>query len=304
MKVVFVNYFHNGDLHVSRQFVRRIMETFPQHDYSYAHNCHPAVLCDMAGLKTIPRANIPRLDAGFGSILQNDTLYLNTWYGSHNGRFNSSTGIAFDALYALFDYNLKTYFNSSCNALEEDPSKLFPRINFSGIHKEGVDSFIARFRSQFKKIIMISNGESLSGQATNFGFAPVLQALAITYPEYCFVFTNKDSRIRGGVKNLKSSTNFIGNLPSDLNENGYLSTFCDLIVGRTSGAYTFAMIQDNMFESNRKMVSFSNIGTDDNTYWLGPRFRNIIKYKNKVLNYNIKTPNACLEIMHRVIKEL
>ena len=304
-KVTFYNYFHNGDLHLSRQFVRRLMETFPQYSYSYAHRCSHRILSDIAKLKIIPTSKIPRFNAAAGSKIACGTLYLNTWYGSYKSRFNGSCGIAFDALYDLFNHNFKTYFEISCAAIEADPTKFFPVIDFSKVHKTGVDNFISN--SQYKKHILISNGASLSGQAANFSFAPVLQAIVSRYPSYCFIVTNKDDKIKhalSGVKNIKFSRDIIGELDNDLNENSYLSKFCDLVVGRSSGVYTFCMTQENMFHSDKIMVSFSNIGSDDNKYWLGHKFRNVVKYRAKVFNYNIKNSDSCIKRLNEIIKEL
>jgi hypothetical protein len=62
------------------------------------------------------------------------------------------------------------------------------------------------------------------------------------------------------------------------------------------------MTQDNMFENKKLMISFSNIGSNDGKYWLGPEMRKLIKYKSRVVNYNIKNATLALEKLESEIK--
>jgi len=301
-KVVFVNYFHNGDAHLSRQIVRAIMNKFPSLDYGYYHSSGTHILEDITGLKFVPKAKIPNFKGGFGSEVKKDTLYLNTWYGSYNQKFNGSTGIAFDALYDVFDFHLRTHFGITLADIEPNPSKLFPKIDFSKLNVASVNNFIDKNKGKWRKIILVSNGAALSGQASNFPLAPVINALAKLRPHCLFIPTNKDPKIKQ-QPNVIYSGDIIGKNTCDLNENAYLSTFCDIIVGRSSGVYTFSMIQDNMFDRDCSMISFSNLGDDSGNYWLAHKFKGKIKYRAKVLNYNLQKPSLVQNILNKIIQE-
>lgn len=299
-KVVFVNYFHNGDLHVSRGFVRAIMKKFPSLSYAYSHTCNKEILKDIPGLGFVPKAKLPKLPTGYGSAIVGNTLYLNTWYGAYKSKHNGSTGIAFDALYGVFNHHL-THFNTTMAEVEPDPKKLFPTIDFSKLKTDHIKKFIDTSKETYKKHILISNGNALSGQAANFPFAPVINALVKLCPKHMFIYTNADPKIKK-APNVRFSGDIIGKKGGDLNENGYLSTLCDVIVGRTSGVYTFSMIQDNMFErDNLKMISFSNIGDDSGNYWLAHKFRGKIKYSAKVVNFKARKPDEVQRILKKLI---
>jgi hypothetical protein len=55
---------------------------------------------------------------------------------------------------------------------------------------------------------------------------------------------------------------------SDLNEISYLSTFCDIIVGRSSGPFTFSNVKENIFDGNKAFLCFGEKETDCLPYFL------------------------------------
>lgn len=298
-EVIFFNYFHNGDLHLSRQFVREIMLKFPNYKYQYAHKHKDYILKDL----NIAKQNvslIPCKDEFLGSFQYKNILYLNTWYSSYKRQYQNAYGISFDTLYYIFDKHLNTYFKSSLGLLNV-PEKFLPVIDYSCYKIENINNYLQNNQKWTKKIL-ISNGLALSGQADNFNLTNILSDLAKTYPQYLFIYTNKCEI--SSQENLIWSKSIIGDgLETDLNENAYLSEQCDMVIGNSSGAYTFALTQNNLFNPKQIMISFSTIGTDDNKYWLGLDFSNKINYKCKIANYPIKKYSECISIINMEISK-
>jgi hypothetical protein len=300
-EIVFVNHFHNGDLHISREFIRKIKKQFPQYAYGYANRCDPYVLKDL-GLNHYDSRSI-NFGSEFNGHLQiGNKIYLNTWYGACKGKFNCACGIAFDALYSLFDHYLKAVFNSSIQVLDGDPTKFFPTIDFSHYAIDSAKSYMDAAGPKWVKKIFFSNGAVLSGQAVNVSLAPMINQMAYKYQTDLFIYTNEDRGItpRHNVVCTKSIINKA--LSCDLNENAYIAERSDIIVGNSSGAYTFALTQNNLFKLNKLMVSFSSIGKNDNKYWLGPVMSKIINYNSRIMNFPIYNTDECISVLEGEIR--
>jgi hypothetical protein len=297
-KVIFYNAYHNGDIHLSRTFVDKIMRANPTYEYKYAHKNKMNLLADVANLESIPY--FAEIKESALSYINDDTLYFNTWYGAGNRRFINEFGITFDCLYKVFDISLKDNFDMSLYDLDKDPSNFYPKIDFNKFYIADVDKYLNKYNHMKK--VFISNGETLSGQAENFNYSIIINKLSEENKDVLFIASNRHDDLKLS-DNLALSENIINKHSFDLNENAYLSTKCNLIFGRSSGTYTFAMIKDNMFDSNKTMISFSNIGTDDNKYWLSNNMKDVVNYKAKVLNYNCGS-NEVYKIMNENIQKI
>ena len=78
MKILFYNHYHNGDLFVSKEFIRHIMQQLPNCEFGYYHNNNPKTIRDL--LPYYGRATQSN-DERF--ILNGDTLTINTWIGKY-----------------------------------------------------------------------------------------------------------------------------------------------------------------------------------------------------------------------------
>jgi hypothetical protein len=60
-----------------------------------------------------------------------------------------------------------------------------------------------------------------------------------------------------------------------------------MIIGRASGVFSFTLTQDNLFNSCKKYLCFSNLTPKkDNKFWLGDKFIDKINYKSSILTTN------------------
>jgi hypothetical protein len=92
----------------------------------------------------------------------------------------------------------------------------------------------------------------------------VIEYIASKYPNYLAITTHK---IDSSLENIKYSGDIIQNEGQDLYEISHLSEFCDLIVGRSSGPFTFTNTKKNFFDPSKKFLCF---GASDKVSWNYP----------------------------------
>lgn len=288
--IVFYNHFHNGDIHVSREFVRKLSEVFRQKfpgvKISYSHRNNSNCIADIPNLGyNIHPINWSEHE---GTFIRGDTIYINTWYAQRRFHYMNTYGITFDCLYVMFDELCKNHFGFTLSEIEPDPAKWFPQINFSSYQIDSSKNFLES-RSGMK--VLVANGQALSGQADNFPLLPIIHNLAGKHTDKTFILTNHEGQIN--LPNVMYSANIIGKNGFDLNENGFISTYCDVIIGRASGAYTFSFIQENLFGNPKKHICFSNmIPAKENKFWLSHMFQDKIQYTSKITVSNISAAPA------------
>jgi hypothetical protein len=283
-RIIFFNHFHNGDIHVSRGLVRQVIDRVKQIDptvqFAYSHKNSPQLLSDISNLPFDHHAISNINSEHIGLQLAGDTVYFNTWYGQQNFKFMNRWGLTFDALYSAFDENCKTQWGFSLDSISTDVSNFFPVIDYDKFHVMPTRNWL---RGHPEKKVFISNGAILSDQARHFSLGQILTVLAPRYPNVTFILSNKESGVAG--PNIVDSSDIIRKNNSDLNENSFLASNCDLVVGKASGSFTFAMTKDNFFNKDIKFLAFCNLvpAPPNNQFWIGELLRDKIKYKAQVI---------------------
>ena len=117
------------------------------------------------------------------------------------------------------------------------------KTNYSGVDFQQLDIL----NSKLPMVDVIFCRDCL----VHFSFDDIIENLSNEYKEINFLVTN-DSLISND--NVFYTKNIIG-LEKDLFEISYLSTFCDVIIGRSSGPHSFSYIKDNFF--NKKKINIS-----------------------------------------------
>lgn len=293
--IIFFNHFHNGDIHVSREFVRKLSAVFtnmfPNVNIYYSHRNDSDCVVDIPGVKY--NQSLFNWNPHDGPFVKDETLHINTWYGQQQFRYMNNYGVSFDCLYIMFDDVCKQFFNFSLSEIDPNPERWFPKIDFSKYHISEAKKFLDN-RKGYK--VFVANNNALSGQATNFPMLPMITNLAINHQDITFILTNFDGTLI--LPNMFYSSNIIGKNGFDLNENGYISTHCDMIIGRASGPYTFAFVQDNLFEKPRINICFSNLTVSkENTFWLSDIFRDKVKYTSKIIVENVSDAPTAFKIV-------
>jgi hypothetical protein len=296
MKVIFFNHFHNGDIHVSRGFVRQIMKRLPEVSFAYSHRNYAGLLADIPGLDYDPNAcNIVR-NEHVGLMRVGDTVYMNTWYAQQNHKYMNKYGITMDALYEAFDDHCRSLWGFSLQDISSDPSVFFPSIDYSNFHIKEAQIWL---NQNPERKIFVSNGKALSGQADNFDMTAIINRVAVKHPSTIFILSNQESPVT--APNIIYSSSIIKKPSgSDLNENAFLSEHCDVIMGRASGAFAFAETYNNMLNRKCKFVCFSNlVPPAGGQFWFSSLLQNKIKYVSDVIVTNESNPQIVQQIMEQ-----
>lgn len=250
--IYFYNTFHNGDVHYSRTFVRDIMNKLGDNEYCYLHNNNPEIIKDIQNLKHDKsfitfdnwRLNTKYPITYHNQIIKNNRdTYINTWVGQQNWMtkkgINRNRDMRYCSLYSLYELYKDIY--DTLNIKFEPIEYYLPEIDFNYIEKENIDNFISNDKYKYR-ILLVNNEPRTVRIPMDFDY--ITNNLSKKYPDILFILTKKT--------NLQAEniiyTNDIIKLDSDLNEIGYLSKFCDIMVGRPSGPYCFTMIKDNFVE--------------------------------------------------------
>lgn len=82
-KILFYNDWHNGDIHMSREYVKDLMSVLGQNEYFYYHTNNNSILSDIDNLKYTNNKNITT------------DLNINTWIGQFWRKNNNFNGCNF-----------------------------------------------------------------------------------------------------------------------------------------------------------------------------------------------------------------
>lgn len=281
-KVTFFNCFHNGDIHVSRSFVRLIMEKVRQIDssllFTYAHRNPGSLLDDIPGLIYDPGAMAFVQSEHHNLFSGGNALFVNTWYAQQHHKYMNRYGISMDALYAGLDDTCKNTWGFSLNDISSDPSVFFPSIDYS---KFGIEHAQNWLESHPGKKVFVTNGYALSGQSHNFPMTALIFEIAKRHPDKLFILSNQEGSTN--LPNVFWSANIINKLGCDLNENAFLSEHCDVIIGRPTGSFAFAETTNNMLKRNCKFLCFSNlVPPAGGKFWLSDLLKDRIHYTARI----------------------
>jgi len=232
--IFFYNNYHNGDVFYSKEFVRDIKTKLSKNNNYYIHNNDFSILKDF-DIQQI-RSGTPNNSLSLAK--KDNDLYINTWVGQGEGKYLKygcslkSNYLIFSDIYKALEINI------------EPIGFYIPTVDFSNIN---IDTNI-------KKSILVCNNYVHSGQSDNFNFDPIIDQVSNTFTDITFILTNDTMLEKSNIVKVKDIIGFDKN---NLLEISYISTKTDIIIGRASGPFCFAHIQDNMKDSNKTFISFS-----------------------------------------------
>lgn len=270
--IVFYNPYHNGDLFHSKAFVQDIMSQI-QTEFHYAHNKDKKVLGD--------------IDIGYAKCsLDHKTkfydtdsyLVVNTWVGSYDD--------VIKPFQCNLMYNYKMYekiYNKlsevfGVNMQLKPITEYISSIDYSKFDCTKIDKFISDH--QDAKKILFSNGPGLSSQCTyNGNFSEIIEELASNHKDVIFVATQ---RFNTHQSNVYFTDDIIQTQGCDLNEIGYLSKFCDAIIGRCSGPFCFTNNKENVMNNTKTFICLTDHLTECFLYGIDLKSNYIF---HKYINY-------------------
>jgi hypothetical protein len=266
--IVFFNYAHKGDIFFSRPFIKDIMNQIDA-EYWYAHYWENYLVKDM-GMKYISLDNIPKVQSNnehAANFIKDDNVYINTWIGRYFSHSKPMYGDCnLKSLYQLvyseiFDFLGKAF---DVNIHLKDIYEYFPSINYSHYNISSVDKFL---ENNLQKKILFCNGPALSGQCDecNGDMESTIFKMSNKYKNICFITTHKLNIVG---ENIKYTGDIIDNEGQDLNEISYLSKYCDLIIGKSSGPFSFTNTKENLFSENKTFLCYGKKPIDSIPYGL------------------------------------
>lgn len=244
MNLIFHNNLHRGDCFYSRSFVKDIINKINAENYIYYTNYNFDVFKDLNIEHRNDKKLINQLQET-DTIIDSNNIYINTWIGQSKAVFLT------DGCSLKSNYNMYKVIYDKLNIRIDNIENYIPEVDFNYVEKDNIDIFITKYKNNKK--ILISNGNTLSGQSINFDFNPIILYLSSIYTDVIFLLTDNTYRIN---KDNIFYTSDIINLNSDMLEISYLSLFCDIIIGRASGPYCFSHIKENMNNPNKTYIGF------------------------------------------------
>jgi hypothetical protein len=247
------NHWHYGDIFTSRTLIKPLLTKF---NIIFYHNLNTPLLPDLEGLTEIK--GIPK-DFDMHSSNFNEKK-INAWIGQSQMQYfhKFETGCSLKN-YLSFVFEVLDFYNIP----KENTEYYFPEVHFSKILKYSeIKSQLENYKTQYKKIVFISNGDVHSGQSSNFDFSPIVTTLGQEHPEVLFLLSENKNI---SLPNIKFTSDITLLIP-DLLQISLISTFCDVVVGRASGPFTYTLVKENILDKNKKFISFNNNQVEANYY--------------------------------------
>lgn len=269
-KICFFNHFHNGDIFNSKPFVMDIMNNI-QTEFYYAYNLSPKIISDLniscvelSSLPIPPKVKFAESDACY---------FINTWIGAY---FEPDGECTLKFSYSMYE-KIYSYLNTllGSNLKLKPIEEYWPTIDFTKFDVASIDAFI-----KDKKIVLLSNGPAHSNQCVyNDDMKNVIEELANSFSYISFVATKKFNTTK---ENIHFTDDIIDINDSDLNEISYLSKYSDIVVGRSSGPFSFCLTKENVYDVNKTFYCFGDKETDCFFHGTSAKARFVFsKYENE-----------------------
>lgn len=124
----------------------------------------------------------------------------------------------------------------------------------------------------------------------------LINQISDKFKNYLFIISN-DTNIK--KDNVIESKNLIKIEECDINENAYITTFCDIIFGRCSGTHTFSYIKENIITEN---IQYNISNTNLIEYDFG--IKKFINKSKKFIKIDNKNINEIIKKLELIINEI
>lgn len=257
----------------------------------YAHYNSPKVLFDV-DCQSVSFGDKFLLQQNNQLATSDNTIFINTWVGSYFSFFDKGACnlLFMHKMYDLIYQSLNRDLGTDLKLKDIDQYGL--TIDFTKLDHSLQDKFLDTHKN--KKKVLLSNGPGLSGQCQyNGNMADMINHMAKENPNVIFIATHK---FTPNTENVFFTDDINQRKDFDLNEIAYLSKFCDVIIGKSSGPFVFSLIDDNVNDPNKKMICFGANPQDCHIYNIHTKCDyKFITYLNE---------NQLLEDLYREIKDM
>jgi hypothetical protein len=288
------NHFGLGDTFESREFILDWMHTLGLTTCDVETH-FPAVFEDLPQIVTKPvaahRNPHQHLSRRAGHII------LNSWIGALNGNttpkgdfvINPGVGCTVDNLHRMHAKYMRWL---GLNGMKKPVVDYLSDIDYSKVPLGGVDLF-TKITDGYSKIL-VCNGRTGSMHAENFSMTRMVELLPAS--DDVFIFTQREPCARQDVFYTDDITQ---RRPggSDFNAISYLSTFCDVIVGRCSGAQMPCETKRNWMDPSKTLLSFTH--HDNGASFV--RDPAALGLKMRRVHSDVATPEAAAEVLKTIL---
>ena len=264
--ICFFNHWHNGDVFSGKGYMQDIIQQMPNMKFQHAQ------LNSLKSMSDLPCEHI-HTDKLPGAINHNiryvdidGVLYINTWVGCYGnavippGEHHAN----WRSLLRMWTHIMQTIKLSIAPDLvlpgedgQTDLITYMPETNWSVYNIEPALQFLG----QHNRVALFCNGLVRSTQSHIGLMDGVLEQLCHDFPDVSFVCTSRfDSKSQ---KNLYFTDDiFAGVENGDITEIAFLSTRCEIIVGKNSGPFMFTHVKENILDPNKAFFSLSHRPSD------------------------------------------
>lgn len=259
-KIIFYNHLHNGDVYTSKKFVQQVYEELSDFKIAYYHQNHSSIIKDL----NIETNIVPESFIKTEKIIKRPTdMIINTWVGSYSKKYTNdppffyTNGINLIDLKNMWEFifnNINEHFDVNLKLKEID--YYIPDIDFK---QYDVNYIKQCLEYDPRKKILISNNIPRSKQSIDSDFSNIINFLSKKYQNILFICTNKFNTDQNNIVFTEDLTNNLTGC--DINEISFISTFCDLIIGKNSGPFIFCLTKEN-FLKKKIFISFNHEEND------------------------------------------
>lgn len=251
MKVCFYTEAHLGDFLFSAPFIKLLVEKYPENEYyQYIYGSHGTVFPEIF-MKTVPGLiptseicgdiNIPTwlCDRQYSELHIPSTENDQTFPGLEDVFFVHRR--AWNFIFRKHGFDVKI------------PDDIGIDFDYESILDEQSLKSIKKFGKSKRKKVFFINIKGKSGQTDNDDWLGNILHLANLYPDIYFCYMNEE-QTKVDKENVIHTPSIFGKHSSDIFHNAYLSTFCDIIVGKNSGAFVAISMHDNNVKDSQKVL--------------------------------------------------
>ena len=254
MKTLYFTNFncHNGDLHYYREFIKDIINKTDFDNYYLLEKKSSSKL-----LLDIPKINFWELnencfiDQTYYKI--NQDVYINIHFVRTNPLYyfalKDNEWLLYKSLLEAY-YKYYSFIYNKLNIQLSEKNLYIPEIDYSKYEISNIDNYIQQ-NDKFK--VLICNGKVLSAQS-DISLDEIIINLSDLHPNIDFILTKKIDTIK---ENILFTDDIIKCQLPDLNEISYLSTYCNIIVGRASGPYCYTLTKSNFNDPYKTFIAIT-----------------------------------------------
>ena len=293
-RVVFFNAAARGDIFIGRGFVKDVIEKIlkpNQIDFSYVTCWSDYFTKDLSQkhsrwnyLDGYENEPITDLNPQSKWFVKNDTLYFNTWYCADYKKCFTYYGCSLKTMHCVFS----DFYDIFGLKISENLLDYLPKINYMEYNIEKINNHFST-KNKNKKNIFISTSYPRSDQAPTDSLVEMIITISEKYKNCDFYITdNVVSRdnvfYTGNILyeqkfNIETQSDLISSYPMgeyphcgssdnkcrnykntiDLIECSYFSTFCDVIIGKSTGTYSYSLVDQNIKNNKTKFVGICSL---------------------------------------------